>query len=79
MQLDDPGAIAPAYGSAVLAETTIVYRYGHNELEDPKATLPLTYGRIIAHPPVLQLYSEKLQEAGLVSQAEVNAWQVQVS
>ena len=51
-------------------------RYGHNELDDPKATLPLEYLRIEKHASVLEQYSENLEDAGLVSQAEVAEWQV---
>lgn len=52
-------------------------RFGHNELDDPKATLPLTYGIIDSHPWVAEQYSERLQEAGLVTQEEVDTWQVE--
>lgn len=40
------------------------------------ATLPLAYGLIVNHPPVVELYSKKLQEAGLVGTSEVRSWQV---
>jgi 2-oxoglutarate dehydrogenase E1 component len=36
-------------------------RNGHNELDDPRVTLPLTYSIIQHHPPVLETYSAKLQ------------------
>ncbi|KAK9809577.1 hypothetical protein WJX73_003787 [Symbiochloris irregularis] len=50
-------------------------RFGHNELDDPKTTQPLTYGLIDNHPRVAELYADRLQAAGLVTQAEVDAWQ----
>lgn len=50
-------------------------RHGHNELDEPSATLPLTYRSIAEHPRVLQLYSERLQSSGLVTAAEVEGWQ----
>ena len=37
--------------------------------------MPLTYRRVAEHPRVLQLYSERLQVAGLVTKAEVDGWQ----
>lgn len=37
--------------------------------------MPLTYQRVAEHPRVLQLYSKRLQAAGLVTAAEVDAWQ----
>lgn len=36
-------------------------RNGHNELDDPRVTLPLTYSIITSHPTVLELYSKKLE------------------
>ena len=32
-------------------------RHGHNELDEPSLTQPLTYSEIRRHPPVLQLYT----------------------
>lgn len=36
-------------------------RNGHNEQDDPSVTLPLSYQLIEQHPPVLELYSRKLE------------------
>lgn len=41
-------------------------RHGHNELDDPQATLPLTYACIQAHPCVLDIYADRLQHRGLI-------------
>jgi len=35
-------------------------RHGHNELDEPSLTQPLTYSEIRRHPPVLQLYTTEL-------------------
>lgn len=35
-------------------------RHGHNEMDDPRATMPLTCAAIDTHPRVLQLYSNVL-------------------
>lgn len=51
-------------------------RFGHNELDDPKTTQPLTYGLIDKHPRVAELYADRLLDAKLVTQAEVDSWQV---
>lgn len=36
-------------------------RNGHNELEDPSVTLPLSYARIAEQPSVLTVYANKLK------------------
>lgn len=51
-------------------------RYGHNELDDPTITLPLSYQAVAQHPPVLQLYTDKLDKLGLLDSSEVHTWQV---
>lgn len=33
-------------------------RHGHNELDEPSLTQPLTYKLIAEHPPVVQIYTE---------------------
>jgi 2-oxoglutarate dehydrogenase complex dehydrogenase (E1) component-like enzyme len=54
-------------------------RNGHNELDVPGVTLPLTYARIAAHPPVLDLYAARLQEEGVVTANQLAQWRQQVS
>ena len=51
-------------------------RNGHNELEDPSVTLPLTYQAVANHPPVAQLYSSHLLQQGVVTETDVRGWQV---
>ena len=53
-------------------------RNGHNELDDPRVTLPLSYKRIAGHPPVLDLYAARLQQEGVVSEEELQQWRQQV-
>lgn len=50
-------------------------RHGHNEMDEPRATLPLSCAAIDAHPRVLQLYTQDLERRGVASAAEVAAWQ----
>ena len=50
-------------------------RHGHNEQDEPSATMPLTYRAIAGHQRVLQLYSQRLQAAGVVTAQEVDEWQ----
>lgn len=51
-------------------------RYGHNELDDPTITLPLSYQAVRDHPPVLQLYASKLDEQAVLKSSQVKALQV---
>jgi 2-oxoglutarate dehydrogenase complex dehydrogenase (E1) component-like enzyme len=53
-------------------------RNGHNELDVPGVTLPLTYARIAAHPPVLDLYAARLQAEGVVTADQLAQWRQQV-
>jgi len=46
-------------------------RFGHNETDEPAYTQPTMAAAIKAHPPVSELYSEKLIEEGTVSAEEV--------
>jgi multifunctional 2-oxoglutarate metabolism enzyme len=46
-------------------------RYGHNETDEPAYTQPTMAAKIKAHPPVSELYTEKLIEEGTVSAEEV--------
>ncbi|QHT61609.1 2-oxoglutarate dehydrogenase E1 component [Paenibacillus lycopersici] len=42
-------------------------RHGHNETDDPETTQPLLYQKLRKHPVVSRIYSQKLQENGLLS------------
>jgi 2-oxoglutarate dehydrogenase E1 component len=46
-------------------------RFGHNESDEPSFTQPLMYRAIKAHPTTLELYSKRLVQEGVVSEAEV--------
>jgi 2-oxoglutarate dehydrogenase E1 component len=42
-------------------------RYGHNETDDPTFMQPLMYQEVAAHPSVLELYTQRLTEAGEIT------------
>src|SRR6185436_18628679 len=44
-------------------------RFGHNEADEPVYTQPEMYERIRHHPPVRQVYAQRLAQAGVVDQA----------
>jgi 2-oxoglutarate decarboxylase len=46
-------------------------RYGHNETDEPAYTQPTMAAKIKTHPPVSEIYAEKLIEEGVASPAEV--------
>jgi len=50
-------------------------RHGHNELEDPTPTMPLTYKAVAGHPPTVETYKRRLLAEGVVTEDEVEAWQ----
>jgi 2-oxoglutarate decarboxylase len=78
---DDPEAclsairLAMAYrqrwGRDVVIDLIGYRRYGHNETDEPAYTQPLMAAAIKQHPPVSQLYADKLIEAGVVDSEEV--------
>jgi len=46
-------------------------RFGHNETDEPAYTQPMMAATIKSHPPVSEIYSEKLIGEGVVSAEEV--------
>ena len=52
-------------------------RFGHNESDEPAFTQPLMYKKIRSHPTVVTLYSKRLIDEGVVTEAEVDAMKAQ--
>lgn len=48
-------------------------RYGHNEMDEPRATQPTLYRNIDEHPTAATVFAEKLEEAGIVNKEEFKA------
>jgi multifunctional 2-oxoglutarate metabolism enzyme len=46
-------------------------RYGHNETDEPAYTQPAIAAKIKAHPPVSEIYAERLVEEGVISREDV--------
>jgi 2-oxoglutarate dehydrogenase E1 component len=67
---EDPEAVARvgrmaieyryAFGTPVVVDLIGYRRHGHSEVDDPTITQPLRYRKIEAHPPLWQIYSEKI-------------------
>lgn len=47
-------------------------RYGHNEMDEPRATQPLLYQEIDNHPSVAARYAEDLKEAAIIEDDELS-------
>jgi len=57
----------------VVVDIVCYRRYGHNEMDEPSFTQPKMYKAIAAHPTTRQIYTQKLLDAGLVTQKEVQS------
>src|SRR3954454_16548378 len=47
-------------------------RFGHNEGDEPSFTQPLMYAAIKTHPPISELYGQRLVAEGVVDQAWID-------
>ncbi len=59
------------WGRDVVIDVIGYRRFGHNETDEPAYTQPTMAAAIKAHPPVSELYAKKLEDEGLVTEAEV--------
>ena len=53
-------------------------RHGHNELDDPSVTLPLTYQLLENHPTAVAQYKDRLLADEMVSQEGWEEWEDKV-
>jgi 2-oxoglutarate dehydrogenase E1 component len=80
---DDPEAVVYAakiaveyrmkFQRPVVIDMFCYRRFGHNEGDEPAFTQPLMYKKIRSHPSTLEIYSKRLVEEGVVSDADVDA------
>ena len=63
-----------AHGRDSVIDFVCYRRNGHNEIDEPRFTQPLLYGRIDAHPPVAGRLADDLSRRGIVSPETVEAW-----
>jgi len=61
------------WGQDIVIDVIGYRRYGHNETDEPAYTQPQVAAKIKAHPPVSELYAEKLVEEGVMSREDVEA------
>eukprot|EP01134_Creolimax_fragrantissima_P007928 CFRG7928T1 len=50
-------------------------RYGHNEIDQPSFTQPKMYSVIAQHPPVLQLYKQRLMKEAVITEKDFDTMQ----
>ncbi len=77
---DDPEAVTHVakiatdfrhkFGRDVVIDLFCYRRFGHNEADEPSFTQPVMYRKIAAHPPVRQLYAERLASEGVLKDAD---------
>jgi 2-oxoglutarate dehydrogenase E1 component len=61
------------WGRDIVIDVIGYRRYGHNETDEPAYTQPQIAAKIKAHPPVSEIYAEKLVEEGTISREDVDA------
>jgi 2-oxoglutarate dehydrogenase E1 component len=79
---DDPEAVTFAcklaieyrqtFNRDIVIDMWCYRRFGHNEGDEPSFTQPLMYAKIRQHPPVSQLYAERLQQEGVIEKGWVD-------
>src|SRR3954447_13088493 len=79
---DDPEAVTfccklatefrQTFGRDIVIDMWCYRRFGHNEGDEPSFTQPLMYAAIKKHPPISQIYGEKLIEQGVVDRAWID-------
>ncbi|MEO6225521.1 MAG: 2-oxoglutarate dehydrogenase E1 component [Sphingomicrobium sp.] len=76
---DDPEAVTwccklatefrQTFGRDIVIDMWCYRRFGHNEGDEPSFTQPLMYAAIKNHPPISQLYGQRLLAEGVIDEA----------
>ncbi len=66
-------AFRERWGRDIVIDVIGYRRYGHNETDEPAYTQPQIAAKIKAHPPVSEIYAEKLIEEETISREEIEA------
>ena len=59
------------WGRDIVIDVIGYRRFGHNETDEPAYTQPAIAAKIKAHPPVSEIYAEKLVEEGTIAREDV--------
>jgi 2-oxoglutarate decarboxylase len=68
-------AFRERWGRDIVIDVIGYRRYGHNETDEPAYTQPLIAAKIKSHPPVSELYADKLIEEGVTTREDVERTQ----
>ncbi|KAK9741391.1 hypothetical protein RND81_03G102100 [Saponaria officinalis] len=66
------------FHSDVVIDIVCYRRFGHNEIDDPSFTQPTMSKVIRSHPPVLEIYKNKLLKSGKLSKGDIDEIQKKV-
>src|SRR5690242_14226133 len=79
---DDPEAVTfccklatefrQTFGRDIVIDMWCYRRFGHNEGDEPSFTQPLMYAAIKKHPPISEIYAQRLIKEGVVDQAWID-------
>ncbi|CAG9461158.1 unnamed protein product [Pedinophyceae sp. YPF-701] len=85
---DDPDGVAfccevaaefrSQFSTDVVVDITGYRRHGHNELEDPRPTMPNTYDAVSQHTGVTKSYGDRLLADGVVTEEEIEQWRAEI-
>jgi len=67
------------FGKDFLVDLVGYRRWGHNEGDEPTFTQPQLYERVRAHPTPRQVWGQRLVAEGLLSAAEVEAFDAEIA
>ena len=80
---EDPDAVARVgrlaveyryqFASPAIVDLIGYRKHGHSEVDDPTITQPLRYRKIQAHPPLWQIYAERIGASAAASVEQVRA------
>lgn len=63
------------FGHDVFIDVLGYRKYGHNEGDEPRFTQPILYKAIASHPNLMEIYSRKLIDSGVITAEEFGAMQ----